>query len=272
MSRRNALRIRPGATFAPMIWRLLRTEPLDGASNMAWDEALLVRARATGETVLRVYAWSAPTLSFGRNQSARATYPRERLAERGVDVVRRLTGGRAVLHWREITYSVTAPTIPSQSLGESYAAINRLLVDGLGRLGVDARAAVPLGRAPLPDGAPCFETPTAGELVVAGRKLVGSAQVRDDDALLQHGSVLVDDDQSLIADLAVSPMASLRAPATLRDVLGRAPSLGEAADALFGAVRAAHPAAAPLEIDSTLRALHAAALDRYLDSAWTWRR
>ena len=256
----------------PMIWHTLLTPPLAGASNMAWDEALMARARETGESVFRVYGWREPTLSFGRHQAARVTYPAARLAERGVAVVRRLTGGRAVLHHREITYSVTAPAPPGETLGESYAAINRLLVDGLGRLGVRAEAAAPLARAPRPDGAPCFETPTVGELVVAGRKLVGSAQVREHGALLQHGSVLIDDDQSLIADLAAVAGPSLRAPATLRDALGHAPTLAEAADALFGAVRAAHPEAQTLDLDDTLRALHEHALDRYLDPAWTWRR
>jgi lipoyl(octanoyl) transferase len=255
-----------------MRWRLLVHPPLSGAINMAWDEALMARARAGGEAVLRVYGWSEPTLSFGRHQAARATYCSERLAERGVAVVRRLTGGRAVLHWREITYSVTAPDESGVSLHESYAAINRLLLDGLGRLGVSARAAAPLGRAPVPDGAPCFETSTAGEIVVAGRKLVGSAQVREQGALLQHGSMLVDDDQSLIAGLATSGAVALRPPATLRDALGRAPDLAEVAGALFGAVRAAHDDATPLDVDDALRALHADALGRYLDPAWTWRR
>lgn len=255
-----------------MRWRLLLTPPLDGASNMAWDEALMARARLTGESVFRVYSWSAPTLSFGRHQTARDVYPAARLADAGVTAVRRLTGGRAVLHWREVTYSVTAPAPSGETLGESYAAINRLLLDGLARLGVRAEAAAPSGRAPLPDGAPCFETPTAGELVVAGRKLVGSAQVREDGALLQHGSMLVDDDQRLVADLSAHPIPAPPAPATLRAVLGRAPVPADVADAMFAAVRTAQPNASALEPTDALQALHDAARARYADADWTWRR
>jgi lipoyl(octanoyl) transferase len=86
------------------------------------------------------------------------------------------------------------------SLRESYRAINRLLLEALRTLGVDAREAQGSRRAPIPGLAPCFEAPVAGEVVAGGRKLVGSAQVRDGDAFLQHGSILIDDDQHLLWD------------------------------------------------------------------------
>jgi lipoyl(octanoyl) transferase len=262
-------------------FRLLLTPALPGHDNMALDDALLGRARATGECVLRVYAWDRPTLSFGRNQTARGLYDPERLAARGVDVVRRPTGGRAVLHHREVTYSVTAPVgalaPPGAPLGASYARINRLLLAGLSALGVRARLATPAGRAPLPDGAPCFETPTGGELVVDGAagpsKLVGSAQWREEGALLQHGSILVDDDQTWVGELAARPLPAVPPPATLRGALGRAPALGEVAEALFDAVRALEdPEAEPLCVDPPLAEAAAQARARYADPAWTWRR
>src|SRR3954466_12069034 len=90
-------------------WRLLVTPPASGPENMALDEALMARAIETGEWVLRVYSWATPTLSLGRNQTARGRYDLGRIRERGLGVVRRPTGGRAILHDREITYSVTAP-------------------------------------------------------------------------------------------------------------------------------------------------------------------
>src|SRR5438067_1324002 len=171
---------------------------------MALDDALLDRARATGECVLRLYAWSTPTLSFGRHQRARGVYDPARLAEHGIDAVRRPTGGRAVLHDREITYSITAPLgalAPATApLHAAYARVNRLLVAALRILGVDAREAERSARAPRPDGAPCFEVPTGGELVIdrdaGAAKLVGSAQWREEGALLQHGSLHVHHDQS----------------------------------------------------------------------------
>src|SRR5260221_1801961 len=179
-------------------WRLLSVPPRSGAENMARDVALMRRAKETGEVVFSVYGWSTHTLSLGRNQLASRCYDRERIRAMGVDVVRRPTGGRALLHHREITYSVTAPLGFSASLRESYERINRILLSGLQRLGVGASVASGIGSALPPTDIPCFATPARGELVSDGRKLVGSAQWRDDGALLQHGSILIEDDQSMI--------------------------------------------------------------------------
>jgi lipoate-protein ligase A len=190
-----------------------------------------------------------------------------------MDVVRRPTGGRALLHDREVTYAVAAPQSAGEPLRESYARINRLLLAGLQALGVAARVARPAGRAPLPDGAPCFETPTAGELVLDGAKLVGSAQWREGGALLQHGSILVDDDQARLAELASRPLPAVPRAATLHAALGRVPTTDEVADALFDAVRALEDReAAPLEPDDALLAEAARWEAHYLDDRWTWRR
>ena len=242
---------------------------------MAVDEALLARARTTGEAAFRVYTWLRPTLSLGRHQAARGLYSPERAATLGVDVVRRPTGGRAVLHAREVTYCVAAPVAPGEALGAAYARVNQVLLEGLRRLGVDAHLAEPSGRAPLPTGAPCFEIPVAGEIVVAGRKLVGSAQYREGGAFLQHGSILVEDDQSLLARLALRPLPPTPPAATLRAALGRPPSDTEVADALFAAVRAREdPEATSLAGDSyeaELGAVVRGAVVHYRDPAWTWR-
>ena len=256
-----------------MRWRLLLTPPLAGAENMGMDEALLRRAAATGEVVLRVYAWSGPTLSLGRNQPARDEYDPAALSQHGVTVVRRLTGGRAVLHDREVTYSVTAPESFGGTLREAYRRINEILVLGLRSLGVDASIAAPAGRSPLPSTAPCFEEPTEGELVLGGRKLVGSAQYREGDALLQHGSILVDDDQLLVSALLRKPVPPPPPPATLHEALGRVPALDEVARALFEAVRTREdPDASVLVPEQLFSDQAAVASARYRDEAWTWRR
>jgi lipoate-protein ligase A len=256
-----------------MHWLLLHTTPRSGVENMALDEALMHRARISGEAVFRVYTWAEPTLSFGRNQTARGIYHPERARARGMSVVRRLTGGRALLHHREMTYSVTAPLANGASLRESYARINRLLVGGLGRLGVGVEVAAPLDRALPPSASPCFDGPAAGELVVDGRKLVGSAQWRDEGALLQHGSILVEDDQSLVAAVAGDGVPPPTPAATLRAALGRVPSPAEVAEALFDAVRAEEcPRATTLALDSTLADATRRARERYIDDRWTWRR
>jgi lipoate-protein ligase A len=240
---------------------------------MALDEALLARAREAGDAVLRVYGWSGPALSLGRHQTALGAYDRARAASLGVAVVRRLTGGRAVLHHREITYSVTAPVHEDEPLRESYGRINRLLLDGLRRLGVEAALAEPDGRAAPPGSAPCIQLPAEGEIVHRGRMLFGSAQLRDAGALLQHGSILIDDDQTMLASLATVPLPTIPPAATLRAALGRAPSLGEAADALLAAVRALEDEGARrIEPDAALRLAADAARERYLTDDWTWRR
>lgn len=255
-----------------MHWSLLLTPPLTGAENMALDEALLERAAASGNAVFRVYTWSQPTLSFGRNQSARGTYDGKRASERGVSVVRRPTGGRSLLHHREVTYSVTAPIDMAGSFRESYARINRLLVDGLARLGVAVEVASPRERSLAPSAAPCFERPAAGELVVDDRKLVGSAQWRDQGAMLQHGSILVEDDQSLVSSLG-DTVALPQPAATLSSSLGRTPRVDEVATALFDAVLALEcPTADKIDVDLPLEAATSRLLARYTDDCWTWRR
>ncbi len=261
---------------------------------MAFDEALLDHARRTGDVVVRSYTWSRPTLSLGRNQTARGIYDPDRAAAHGIDVVRRPTGGRAVLHARELTYSVVAPTdalAPAGApLSAAYGRITAMLADALESLGAPVAAAAAAGRARRPDGAPCFEAPAAGELVASvdetARKLVGSAQWRNGGALLQHGSILIENDQSLIGCCALAPLPIYAPPATLRAVLGRAPAADEIAEALFGAaerfaaaIGAGDGANAssrgsgwlPLD-DPTLRDEVARLLPRYRDPVWTWRR
>jgi lipoate-protein ligase A len=256
-----------------MHWNFLHSPPLGSAENMALDEALMERARRTGEAVFRLYTWAQATLSFGRNQTAAGIYDPDRARAHHVAIVRRLTGGRALLHHREFTYSVTAPLAIGASLRESYARINRLLVDGLRRLGVAVEVAVPRERAVSPNAAPCFERPAAGELVVAGRKLVGSAQWRDEGAMLQHGSILVEDDQPMVARLAREPVGEPVPAATLASALGRSPEANDVADVMFQAVRALEcREACVLAVDSQVEADMARALHRYRNDQWTWRR
>ncbi len=241
---------------------------------MALDEALMDRARRTGEWVLRVYSWRTPTISLGRNQTAKGRYDLERIRDRGLDVVRRPTGGRAILHSREITYSVTAPVEDAGSLRTSYDRINRLLTGALVSLGVDAVAATGARqRHPAPGMTPCFDEPAAGELTVDGRKLAGSAQWRHDGALLQHGSILVADDQSALADLTVDGGGEIPPPATLANLLSYVPSPEDMAGA-FASVLASleGTAVSELSLENEVRARAEALVVRYMDDGWTWRR
>lgn len=250
-------------------WRILDSGPADGATNMALDHALLERAATSGEAVLRIYGWSRPTLSFGMHE--RSGLSRAALADQGVDVVRRPTGGRALLHDREVTYSVTAPTAGT-GLSESYRAINAILLQALARLGVAAAESPRRARATAPDGAPCFAEPNVGELVAAGGKLVGSAQRRDEHALLQHGSILLEDDQPRIATLRGLPPSPSTA-ASLNGLLARTVCYGEVRGELIAALRATAGTtiAGPLDPAEVAAAVASHRL-RYASDEWTFRR
>jgi lipoate-protein ligase A len=251
------------------VWRLLDSGALDGAEQMALDSGLMDRARQTGETVLRVYRWTRPTLSFGRHETVAGHFDRARLAAAGIDAVRRPTGGRVLLHDREVTYSVTAPIADDESIRVSYARINALLITALRAIGARVEpAATSLAR--RPGGAPCFAEPAAGELVFDGRKLVGSAQVRDRGALLQHGSILLGDDQARILALASTPLVPPARAATLSEAAGAEIGYEQVRDALFSAVAAAAPGTTHINPGdaASYAETHRA---RYSSIEWTWR-
>lgn len=250
-------------------WRWLDSGPGDGATNMATDHALMQRAAETGEAVFRVYGWSRPTLSFGMHERTRLQP--DDVAAAGFDAVRRPTGGRALLHHREVTYAVAAP-VNGVGLADSFAAINEILRAALAGLGLSVQTAPRRGRASAPDGQPCFAEPNVGELELHGRKLVGSAQRRDDQALLQHGSILLADDQWRIAELRGLPPDGSRA-ASLNEALGREVAYVELAAALERALRDAAGASAVESLDAAaLRAAVDHLRPHYRDPQWTWRR
>jgi lipoate-protein ligase A len=232
------------------------------------------RARETGESVFSVYGWAQPTLSFGRNQTAVGCYNLERMCSLGIDTVRRPTGGRALLHHREVTYSVTAPIVPGVALHESYERINLILLAALESLGVGASVAEAEGGALRPNNSPCFAAPSRGELITDGRKLVGSAQWRAAGALLQHGSILIEDDQSLIPLVShvENPASTVPQPATLTRALGRTPAPDEIARALINAVRDVEDPDASEIDESEVRDSTRAELPRFENEVWTWRR
>jgi lipoyl(octanoyl) transferase len=243
--------------------------PHPGWLNMAIDTALLERAEA-GERWLRLYTWDPPCLSFGRHEPAARRYDAERIETLGLPVVRRPTGGRAVWHAQELTYAVAVPIATLGSLQESYREIHLLLRDALRSLGAAAELA-PAGRPNPVDAGACFASPTGGEVMIAGRKVVGSAQLRQGTALLQHGSVLLDGDQATVAAVSrgAAP-ADLSAP--LSQVLGRPVGWAEAAEAIVAAVEARWglPSARAHSPDAILDRAMAHA-ERFRSTSWTWQ-
>lgn len=187
---------------------------------MALDQALALH-RQPGEGVLRFYRWVRPTLSFGRHQKPSLRYDPMALRARGVEAVRRPTGGREVLHDRELTYAVVAPAAGPGSLRLLYREINQALVHALNLLGVPAEQVPARVRVPSPDSGACFARPAPGEIVVGGAKLVGSAQLRMGPTILQHGSLLLRPSVVQLMDLARNgePVVAQEG-AYLEDLLG----------------------------------------------------
>ena len=177
-------------------WRFLDTGFSDAAFNMALDEALAA-AVAGGKSppTLRVYRWKPFAISLGYHQDVRQL-DLARCARDGIDVVRRSTGGKAVLHAEELTYSVFIPRgnpFFGRTLSETYGIIGGALVRGLRKFGVPAQLARlenPRGVAPTGPSPLCFARLSRSEVGVNGKKLVGSAQRRFKGVVLQHGSIL----------------------------------------------------------------------------------
>lgn len=212
-------------------WRLLCDAAGSGPWNMGVDEALLESAAAGGPASLRLYAWRGAWLSLGYRQALDEERA-QRCAAAGVGVVRRTTGGGAVLHGADLTYAVVAPeALLPGGLAASYACIAAGLAEALRELGVAVDPEPP----PPPAGSgalafDCFAAPAAHELCAAGRKLVGSAQRRGQAAVLQHGSLRLAPDPAAAAGasgLGGERATSLRelgcqaAPEAVREALAR---------------------------------------------------
>lgn len=196
-----ARRTRP-PEYEPTVWRLLSTGQQDGATNMAIDEAIL-EAVAAGDSppTLRFYSWEPACLSLGRGQPWDEA-DLDRCAELGWDVVRRPTGGRAILHVDELTYSVCAPKTEPRVEGkvlESYQRLSYALAHGLKLMGLDPNRVRTYYEDHGEPGPACFDGPSDYEITIGQRKLVGSAQMRRKGVVLQHGTLPLTGDITRIA-------------------------------------------------------------------------
>ena len=193
--------------------------------------------------------------------AANKAYDASAITHLGIDVVRRPTGGRAVWHEHEVTYAVAAPLAAFGSLRGAYREIHRRLAAALRVLG--APATVAAGRAASLDGGPCFATSVGGEVLLSGKKVIGSAQLRLGCAFLQHGSILLGGTQEMVRAVSRRPCAVNAT--TLSAALGRPVQFAEVVDAI----------AASWGDECTATALERPrppSTSRFLDPAWTWRR
>lgn len=193
-------------------WNFINTGSKDPYYNMAMDEALLnFVSRGEIDPVIRFYTWNPATLSIGYFQRLQKEIDIDKVKEKGFGLVRRQTGGRGVLHDKELTYSVIVPeshpNMPS-TVTEAYRVISQGLLEGFKNLGFNTYFAVPKtpeGRQKLkqPRSSVCFDAPSWYELVVEGRKIAGSAQTRQKGVILQHGSILQDIDIDELFDMFI---------------------------------------------------------------------
>lgn len=223
-------------------WRVLKTPPAPGPWNMAVDEAM-AEACAAGlvPPTLRVYGWSPPALSLGYFQ-ALADVDEAACAAAGVDIVRRLTGGRAILHDRELTYSVVLPErwLPG-SITAAYRTLAGALVRGLSLLGPGISLEPERPGREEARSAACFDRPASYEVTARGRKLAGSAQTRRHGCILQHGSIpLTFDAEAIFRLLRLNAAEQARQAQhlasqaiSLAEALGREPTWAEAATAVI---------------------------------------
>lgn len=193
-------------------WNFINTGSKDPYYNMAMDEALL-NFVSGGEIdpVIRFYTWNPATLSIGYFQRLQKEIDIDKVKEKGFGLVRRQTGGRGVLHDKELTYSVIVPeshpNMPS-TVTEAYRVISQGLLEGFKNLGFNTYFAVPKTpeerqKLKQPRSSVCFDAPSWYELVVEGRKIAGSAQTRQKGVILQHGSILQDIDIDELFDMFI---------------------------------------------------------------------
>lgn len=268
-------------------WRLILDPPAPGAWNMAVDEAILEAVgRNEALPTLRLYAWHPPCLSLGYNQPANDV-DQERLSSLGWEVVRRPTGGRAILHTDELTYAVIAPSYEPRLAGgvlESYQRLAQALLDALHRLGILAKADEKPYLPPNTDikGPICFEVPSNYEITVDGKKIIGSAQARRREGVLQHGSFPLWGDVTRITQALSFPnedkrfiaAARLKSRATTaEEILGHRLEWEMAAQAFIAAFESClNLNLVPAELTLWERARAAALMaEKYANDTWTKR-
>lgn len=268
-------------------WRLLITPAATGSWNMAVDEAVLEScAHGASAPTLRLYAWDPACLSIGFSQPV-ADVNRDALQKQAWDLVRRPTGGRAILHTDELTYSVIAPLstpLVAGSVLQSYSRIAQALLAALSRLALSPRADNEYEHPPETElrGPVCFEVPSNYEITVEGKKLIGSAQARRKGGVLQHGTLPICGDLTRITRVLVYPTETLRQEAaqrllghatTLESLLGRPATWEQAAQAFITAFEDQHGLrfeTGELTIDETQRA-EELVKEKYNNPAWTLR-
>ena len=188
-------------------WHLLIGEkPEAGSWNMSVDEYLFQSLGEEHTTILRFYAWKRPTVSLGYSQEVARVVDENYCQENGIDIVRRVTGGKLVLHFNEVTYSVCSSddSMFTANLADSYRLISEALVRGLEMMGLPACLAGSTPESYSRSQLPCFTHPAKDELEVDGQKIIGSAQKRVGKKFLQHGSIPLAEHEDMLREVCLT--------------------------------------------------------------------
>jgi lipoate-protein ligase A len=266
------------------LWKLLiEPGPLPGDWNMAVDEFLFHRVEAAPGTYLRFYQWDKPTASLGYSQAVAKVIDLDFCRRHGIGIVRRITGGKLVLHDREVTYAVASSDaeIFTETLRDSYRLISKALMRGLELMGLAPAMAETSPPAYIKGIMPCFALPARDEIEIGGKKIIGSAQKRTGAAFLQHGSIPLEKDDGLLAAVAApgARAQAARSPAgesgmtSLSEALVRAADFGWAVERLCRGFSDFYGVAfEPFALGPEDREAVSALRDsRYASDAWTFR-
>lgn len=198
--------------------------PQKGSWNMAVDDYLFQSLGEKSVTYLRFYRWNKPTVSIGYSQKVDKVVDKEFCIANGIELVRRITGGKLVLHHKEITYSVCSSDtgIFSDKLMDSYRLISEALNAGLQTMGIVSQLAKNTPSGYVRGVFPCFSSPARNEIETGGRKIIGSAQKRSGKKFIQHGSIPIEKDEALLKSVSFSDRKDTTIKMTsLREALGR---------------------------------------------------
>ena len=259
-------------------WRLIDTGPLDGAANMALDEALLACFDPeTSRPLLRIYGWEPPALSLGRFQKAGEVLDRERCIRARVPVVRRITGGGVIYHAGELTYSIVCTprqVSAAASIRESFRLLTSFLIRFYDKLGLDARYAVdhfPAGtklgeRTPF-----CFAGKESYDIMIEGKKIGGNAQRRLKDVIFQHGSIPIVNYAAFGAGFLREPLAGIEGTAGALHDFGVSVGQLESKKLLLEAFIDTHASVLEEEALTARERTTAASLAlKHASAAWAW--
>lgn len=272
-------------------WYFINTKSNDPYYNMAVDEALMnFVSRGEIDPVIRFYTWDPATLSIGYFQKLIKEIDIEKVQEKGYGLVRRATGGRGVLHDKELTYSVIVPETHSEmpkTVTEAYRVISEGLLEGFKLLGFDAYFAIPKtkeerDKLKTPRSSVCFDAPSWYELVVEGRKIAGSAQTRQKGVILQHGSILQDIDVDELFDMFIYKNDRLKdkmkaafvdKAVAINDLTNRKITIPEMEEAFYeGFKKGLNIDLKPLEFTESQQAEIKEIEAKYRSDEWTYRK